>query len=272
MIDLNSPSARRMELIGASVLIVIVLGFTIWYMATHQAPEPYAPFPGTVEEVVETLPPEVYEEHGTYFDIEATYPAETPLKASASAEADAEAVSLMEDFVDETIADFKRQGDFDNLTPADIELMGLSDTRKESIMISYEEYAGADTVSYVYTLYVDTLGAHPNAFFRTFTFDRLSGEELKINELFVSGSDYLGRLSAIAEFELSKSLGEFADIEYIRQGVAKDAINFQSFAIDGENLVLVFPPYQVAPYAAGTQEVSIPLSQLSEILKLEYLP
>lgn len=131
---------------------------------------------------------------------------------------------------------------------------------------------GSDTVSYVYTLYVDTLGAHPNAFYRTFTFDLATGKELAIGDLFAPRSDYLKRISAIAEFELSKTLADMADIEYIRQGVTPEALNFQSFAIEGKDLVLIFPPYQVAPYAAGTQKVSVPLSQLAEILKPAYLP
>ena len=270
MIDLTTPSARRAELIGAAALIALVLGFVLWYMATHEAPAPYAG--ETATSTPEALPPQVYEEHGQYFDIEAAYPGETALKYALDEDADAAAVALMEDFIDETIGDFKAQGNFDNLTPEDIQLMGLSENRRESLAISYEEEAGLRTASYVFTIFVDTLGAHPNAFYRTFTFDLATGAELKIDDLFLPRANYLTRLSAIAEFELGKALGEFADPEYIRQGVTPEAINFQSFAIDGANLVLIFPPYQVAPYAAGTQTVSIPLAQLAEILKPEYQP
>ena len=271
MIDFTSPSVRRAELIGASVLVLAVLGFTIWYMATHEAPQPY----GAPEEetpVAEAVPPQVFEEHGEYYDIVATYPGEAGLAPTAGEAADADAVALMEDFVDETVRDFKRQGDFANLTPEDIQIMGLSDTRKESLRLEYESFSSPATLSFVFTMFADTLGAHPNTFYRTFTFDRASGEELKISDLFVANSGYLARLSAIAEFELAKSLGEFSNVEYIRQGVAPEDLNFQSFALDGTNLVLVFPPYQVAPYAAGTQQVTIPLSQLSEILKPAYRP
>ena len=71
---------------------------------------------------------------------------------------------------------------------------------------------------------------------------------------------------------MAKTLDDMADVDYIRQGVTPEALNFQSYAIEGDALVLIFPPYQVAPYAAGTQEVSIPLSQLKEILKPAYQP
>lgn len=271
MIDFNTPNARRMEILGVVILVGLVLAFTVWYMATHKAPEP---FTGIPEEVAtstpEALAPNVIEEHGQYYDIEVTYPAETALKASLGADADQEAVSAMEDFVEDSVSQFKKQGNFDNLTPEDIQIMGLSEDRKESITIAYEEIMGENTVSYVYTLFVDTLGAHPNTFYRTFTFDLATGSELSITSLFVPRSDYLRRLSAISQFELAKSLGEFADIEYIAQGTGPEPLNYQSFAVKGNELVLLFPPYQVAPYAAGSQEVSIPLEQLKDILKPEY--
>ncbi len=270
MIDFTTPDARRAEVLTAGALILIILGLSLWYMATHQAPEPFMADETEGAEDA-SLPPEVYEEHGSYYDIKVTHPAETLLKGMlAGPEADQKAVAAMGDFVDDTVDEFKSQGNFDNLTPEDIQIMGLSDARKESITIDYEEHVGTATVSYVYTIYADTLGAHPNAFYRTFTFDLATGAELAIGDLFLPKSDYLKRLSAIAEFELSKSLGDFMDIEYIRQGVTAEALNFQSYAIEDGNLILIFPPYQVAPYAAGTQEVTIPLSQLAEVLKPEY--
>lgn len=272
MIDLTTPNARRMEILGVVILIGLVLGFTVWYMATHKAPEPYSGVPETATTTPEALLPKVLEEHGQYFDVEATYPAETPLKAALGPEADQEAVAVMEDFVLDTVSEFKTQGNFANLTPEDVQIMGLSDDRKESIQIAYEEKQGVNTISYAYTLYLDTLGAHPNTFYRTFTFDLSTGSELDIADLFVPRSDYLKRLSAISQFELAKSLGEFADVEYIAQGTAPEALNFQSFAIESDALVLMFPPYQVAPYAAGPQTVSIPLEQLKDILEPGYRP
>ena len=272
MIDLNTPNARRMEILGVVILVGLVLAFTVWYMATHKAPEPFTGIPEEVATTTpEALPPIVIEEHGQYYDIEVTYPAETALKASLGAEADTEAVSVMEDFVEVSVSQFKKQGNFENLTPEDIQIMGLSEDRKESITITYEEIMGENTVSYVYILFVDTLGAHPNTFYRTFTFDLSTGAELDIASLFVPRSDYLRRLSAISQFELAKSLGEFADVEYIAQGTGPEPLNYQSFAIKDGELILLFPPYQVAPYAAGSQEVSIPLEQLEEIMKPAYL-
>lgn len=269
MIDLTTPNARRMEILGVVLLVGGILAFTLFYMATHEAPTPYAVVP---EAVPEALPPQVLEEHGQYYDITVSYPAETALKAALGPEANQVAISLMEDFIEDTVQEFKKQGNFDNLTPEDVQIMGLSEDRKESIRIGYEEYTAAHTVSYAFTLFVDTLGAHPNTFYRTFSFDLQTGQELTLADLFLPRSDYLKRLSAISQFELAKALGESADIEYIAQGTEPDTVNFQTFVVDTDALVLLFPPYQVAPYAAGPQSVRIPLSQLKEILAPEYQP
>lgn len=263
---------QKLELLGALVLILTTIGLSIWYMATHQAPEPYnAP----VEEAAPApvaLEPQTVTEHAQYYDIEAEYPAETPLLASANAKANTAALAAMQEFIDSTVADFKREGNFANLTKEDLQLMGYDDGRKQALAIEYEEVSGADTVSYAYTIYVDTFGAHPNAFFRTFTFDLLTGTELSINNLFLPKASYLRRLSDVSRTQLTKKLGEDVNTEYLNQGTTPEEANFQNFTITGNNLVLIFPPYQVGPYALGTQTVSIPLVELKDVLKPAYLP
>ena len=264
---------QRLELLGAGILLLVVIGLVGWYMATHQAPEPYLPqaeTPGTP--VVERPEPQTVTEHAQFYDIEAAYPAETLLLASAGAKADATAIAAMKAFIDKTVSDFKREGNFANLTKEDLQIMGYEDGRKQALAIEYDETKGAHTVSYAYTIYVDTFGAHPNAFFRTFTFDTESGAELSIQNLFLPKTPYLARLSEISRTELTKTLGLDIDIKYMNEGTAPETKNFQSFTINGDALVLIFPPYQVGPYALGTQTVTIPLVQLKDILKAAYLP
>lgn len=264
---------QRLELLGAGILLLVVIGLVGWYMATHRAPEPYLPtaeIPATP--VVERPEPQTVTEHAQFYDIEAAYPAETLLLASAGAEADSKAIAAMKAFIDKTVSDFKREGNFSNLTKEDLQIMGYDDGRKQALAIEYDETKGAHTVSYAYTIYVDTFGAHPNAFFRTFTFDTESGVELAIQNLFLPKAAYLARLSEISRFELAKALGSDIDIDYLNQGTAPAAENFQNFTINGDALVLIFPPYQVGPYALGTQTVTIPLAQLKDIQKPSYLP
>jgi hypothetical protein len=102
------------------------------------------------------------------------------------------------------------------------------------------------------------------------------GNELGLADLFVATStnphaDWLNQISGIAtvqiQDELTKRLGETPGDSFFSEGTAPKEENFQNFVIDGNDLVFLFPPYQVAAYAAGTFDVRIPLSQLKDVLK-----
>lgn len=268
----------KTEIIGAIALGVIILGLVLWYMSEH--PAPYI-----VNHTGTSTPQNVggtnngqlnLNESAAYYDITAVYPASTPLKKSAGATADAKAVEIMKQFEINTILAFKEQGNFDHLSHDDIQMMGL-DQRKESVEIKYEVKSGPRTVSYVYTIYQDTLGAHPNTYFRTFTFDSRTGEGLDIPDFFVAGTNYLSILSTAARKALPASIAaregvsvKDLDADYMNRGTTPDADNFQNWYIEGSSLVLVFPPYQVAPYSAGVQMVSIPFSQFGTSLNAKY--
>jgi hypothetical protein len=214
----------------------------------------------------EALPPKTIAEEGEYYDIEASYPAETLLAREASPAANEKAVTILRSFIDGEIRRFKENGNFENLTETDIAMFGYADGRKQLLEISFEEYQSEETLSFVFTIYQDTLGAHGNTFFRTFVFDRNTGEGLVLHDLFAS-SAYLNSLSGISRNTLMASLGDSADAGMIDQGTTPYEDNFQAWYLDADTLVILFPPYQVAPYASGPQKVEIPLSELNEILR-----
>lgn len=213
-----------------------------------------------------TLPPEGYTEHAKYYDIVAAYATSTPLIGAK----DAAARSLMYGFVRDTINEFKANGNFENLTAEDITMMGFDQGRKQTLQINYRVAFAPKTVSYVFTIYEDTLGAHGNSYFRTFTFDRTTGEELALADLFLPQADYFGVLSSLSRTGLPAVIGEFADTAYIRRGTAPQAENFEDFYLEKSSFILLFEPYQVAPYAAGSQALHIPRANISSILKPGY--
>lgn len=264
---------KRTAIIGAAVLGLIVIGLIVWYMASNP-PKPLPigeiPAPGTIDEV--TGQKKVVTDQGTYFEAEVAYPSTTPLRASAGAEVDAAAVALMQDFAVGEIDRFKENTNVAGLSEEEIEMFGLNDGRKYALGIDYSMTTSPKTVSYVYTIYQDTLGAHPNAYYRTFTFDSKTGALVTLDTLFTG--NYLERLSQIARAELPRIISELtgaeADLEYIESGTLPIYDSFQNFAIEGSTFVLIFPPYQVGPYALGTQVVEIPLSQLSDVLNPAY--
>lgn len=207
----------------------------------------------------------VVSEDEEYYRISATSPQKTALQGSANATA----VASMDSFIAATITDFKANSGLMTLTAEDIEMQGLGGERKYALDISYDAYASASTLSYVFVIYEDTMGAHPNAYYRTFTFSKSTGEELLISDLFTS-SVYLAALSEGSRVQITETLGPDAVVsEYLESGTTPDAPNFQHFYLNENELVIIFPPYSVGPWAIGTQEARFPRSDF-ELLKPEY--
>ena len=254
---------QKKILVGAIASLAIFGAIAFFAMKTpFPAKAPGTPAP--------TLSGSDYVEHAPYYDITANYASSTPLLASAGTAADAAAVALMRKFVSDTIAQFKTDGTFTNLTPSDVQMRGLTGGRKEKLEIVYLIGSSSHTISYIFTIYEDTLGAHGNTFFKTFTFDTTTGAPLALQDVFTPGAPYLSTLSQVSRAKLPGIIGQYADTHFIQNGTGPDDKNFENFFFDNRDFVILFAPYAVAPYAAGPQTLRIPVSELVSILKPEY--
>ncbi len=201
---------------------------------------------------------------------------EEPERTVLAGKADEKARETMHLALRSAIADFKQESGLESLTEEDIQIQGLGADRKYALGAEYDEFQGKNTVSYVYRIYMDTLGAHPNHFYLTFTFDH-EGNELLLGDIFTQNSDFLTRLSQEAYARVVEELTTRAGgevypemAETVRMGTAPSADALQFYYLTPTDLHLLFPPYQVAAYAAGSFDIAIPLSELSDILKPEY--
>jgi hypothetical protein len=185
-------------------------------------------------------------------------------------EADAAALDTIERSLQMDITEFEQN--VAGLTPE--VLPSLAD-QKLSFSAEYKKFISPHLESYLYTIYEDTGGAHPNGYFKSFVFG-MTGATVGLGDLFTSTSTngYLNQISAIAsadiENQMHERLGGDPAGSIFADGLAPQADNFQVFVVDGPTLKLFFPPYQVAAYAAGSFEVDIPLSTFGGILKPEY--
>lgn len=266
---------KQKAIIGAVVLGLIVIGLLLWYMATHQPGTLPPPIPGSGTEIPEgAFRKETITDNGQYYDAKATYPAETPLKATVGAEIDQIIVMSLKAFAESQIASFKENSGLATLTPEDIAMFGLGEDRKYELDLDFEVSQSPTTVTFVYTIYQDTLGAHPNTYFRTFTYSKANGESVHLDDLFTG--NYLERLSEISRKELAVSIARDtqaeADTDYIASGTLPIADSFQNFALKDDTFILIFPPYQVGPYVLGVRTVEIPLTDLTDTLAPEYQP
>lgn len=208
-----------------------------------------------------------FSEQTETYTINVQYPPSTPL---AEVGADLRARLAMEQGIGEAIEEFKQLADPIVMSA---EELAWAQERPYTLDITHQEYKSAGKVSYVYQIYSDTGGAHPNAFFRTFTFDE-QGMELGLEDLFVPESPYLqtlservyaGVLSQLTERSGAPINPEMEDM--VRIGTSPTPETLQFFYLDGEELHIIIPPYQAAAYAAGYFDVSIPLAELEDILR-----
>ena len=109
---------------------------------------------------------------------------------------------------------------------------------------------------------VFTGGAHPNYWPVTWVFDMTDGHVLDPGDIFLNEQDALIEVARIARQELKKTLGDMSLQDMVDDGTTPVAINFKDFILDKDAMILFFAPYQVAPYAAGQQTVTIPYDRL----------
>lgn len=103
--------------------------------------------------------------------------------------------------------------------------------------------------------------AHPYHVSRTTNFHLEQGKDLALAELFVPGSDYLKVISQYCIGQLRTRDIDFADFE---AGAAPTPDNYRNWNISADGLMITFDEYQVGPYAAGPQVVTIPYAALAQ--------
>ena len=255
------PMSREV-IIGAIVILAIV-GSALWYGLT----QPSTPPPSYSGEIIE---------ESEFYSIRVAYPTTTPLRVSAGIEKDEAAVAFLKTEVESGVQAFKANTDPSTLSEEERAVMGLGSSRKYTLEINYEATTSPTTLSYILFAYEDTLGAHPNANYITETFELKSGARLTLRELFAFGADYLGILSTLARAKLPLQIAsagnipiEAVNMAYIEAGTEPTELNFQNFYLSDDTFTMLFPPYQVGPWALGLQSVSVPRSELTH-LKPEY--
>lgn len=211
-----------------------------------------------------------YTERSACFSIDVEYPATTSLAAAA----DVRARTTMEQRLLQDISEFKANNDVSGRSPEQVEALGMCADRPFTLKIQYETRSGSGTISYLYTVFADSLGAHPNGYFITFVFND-NGELLGLEQVLGSNQNWLEELSLlvsrIVTAQMAERLGpdapqgaEGPDVTgaLFAEGLAPKEENFRQFIVDGDDLLIIIPPYQVAAYAMGSFEARIPLADL----------
>jgi len=117
-----------------------------------------------------------------------------------------------------------------------------------------------------------TGGAHPNGFFYSFNFLMPDGAQVFLPEI-LDGKRGIARISEYARADLNKQMNgpdSMSDDDWIARGAGPLATNFDVFILKPKSIFIEFPSYQVAAYAAGPQEVEVPLSALKGFTRADW--
>lgn len=219
-----------------AVLIVIILGLGAYIFWTRTGSGVQPTTATSTTETTPTLTEATKKAETSEYKIDAKYP------QFGVASVDAKITSV----IDTAMAAFKEY-------PVNPPEFGLP---KNEQTITYDTtYIGPDVISAELLVSEYTGGAHPNTVIIGVNVDPRSGKEVTIDDAIKMTGMSLPQIAAASLSQLKARLG--ADVIF-PEGADPKKENYQTFLISKDKVTFVFQNYQVAPYAAGPQEVAFP--------------
>jgi Protein of unknown function (DUF3298)/Deacetylase PdaC len=128
--------------------------------------------------------------------------------------------------------------------------------------ITYDTVTHSDNIyTLVLTVYQFMGGAHGSTSILPYTFDLKNNKVLTLDDLFINTADALKLIEPLAQDAIKTAIGaDMVQDDMLTAGTAPTVDNYQFFSLDKDSITFYFQQYQVAPYAAGIQTVTIPLS------------
>jgi hypothetical protein len=126
---------------------------------------------------------------------------------------------------------------------------------------SKTEFAHLETFTYSFTG-----GAHGNGYESHYLIDKKTGKTLGIGDFFMNEK----KLNALVDSYFRKSIGisqneNLQDAGWFIEGRLEPNNNFY---FTDKKVVFVYNSYEIGPYSAGAPNVEIPISKVSDILKI----
>ncbi|QJB55069.1 DUF3298 and DUF4163 domain-containing protein [Pseudodesulfovibrio sp. zrk46] len=129
--------------------------------------------------------------------------------------------------------------------------------------------AGGRIASVQMQVMVYTGGAHPNNWPLTWVFDLANGETLGLSDIFANHEAALDAIAPMVRDVLRASMTDMFVEDMMLGGTEPTEKNYEDCILTNEGVVFFFAPYQVGPYAAGQQVVTIPWDRIVLLLTPE---
>jgi hypothetical protein len=216
------------------VMVLLVVAAGTWFFFNREA---FSPFGGIISHEIK--------EEDSQRSIVASYPSVSVEKID----------NEIKGFIDEQLKNFKE---------IPYAPYGGGNLQYTLFIEYFSSRFSKDIVSFKFNTEYYTGGAHPGHDVVCFTYNLNKGERMSLADFFIENSNFLERISDYSVNLLMEDA--FADEEWIKEGAGKNSDNFQRFVLAESAFIFYFPPYQVAPYAYGEQQIIIPFSELKDIL------
>lgn len=233
-------------------LLSLILLFALAACGTPDAPEPPAEVePPTLRVETDSLKARA---DSLNYDIAIAYP--------QIAGSDAPAIARINRSIRDSLAAFAasikpRRTDFSGDPERDRMIVGEAEGRPT------RTFLGDRLFSSRVDIYAFTGGAHGNLFSFPLTYDLATGESIRLGALFRNGTAWPDTLSMLTTARLA---AEQDTSWFFEDRVPATPETFAFFTLGADSLTVFFPPYAIAPYAAGAFEVTLPYTDLRPIL------
>ena len=125
-------------------------------------------------------------------------------------------------------------------------------------------------ITHVYMLtYAYTGGAHYTRDDTSLYYDNKTKEFVDL-KYFFKDDETFKKLSSIAYYYVLKLEDKTFDELWVKRGTDPTIDNYRHFNFKDEGLEILFPPYQIAPWAYGEIKITIPYEEINDLLKEEY--
>lgn len=116
--------------------------------------------------------------------------------------------------------------------------------------------------------------AHPNNYSNTYSFYLNNGEVINsVTDLCIDKNNCLPSIAKLTQKYLKSVMAKMQvnAEDWTADGSSAKLENYQDFMALTDGLKIIFDPYQVAPYSAGTIYVTVPWNELSGIIKSGFI-
>lgn len=139
------------------------------------------------------------------------------------------------------------------------------------LYISYNQVSTGNVLSLAVETYEFTGGAHGMAWKDYYIIDTQNNRLLTLQDLFKENVEYKSIINQEINRQIQLSRQKGDNIYFEGDMGFKSISDNQNFYIDGDNLVICFGEYEIAPYVAGMPEIKIPLNFLKPNLNENFL-